>query len=240
MNRGIPMPRYKIFWEMQKHILRQSPDANGLQDEPALPFLLSSQGFATGYVSTASLIIIIFFSGRTERAQGRGAGGWGSIPSFEIQRGLGRKQQWVSCLILQERLRPGEMWPLTPGGTTGSSYSKNSQSRPLSSVFPLLVSSSSSAFLGKGFLTILMFGSFLCTRKGENQITHKFLSTQLFFFFGHPDGHAAPGWPGLALLPSTGFADALSGMEISQRKASRWGSEWMAFTLAHDWPLELC
>lgn len=46
---------------MQKHILRQSPDANGLQDEPALPFLLSSQGFATGYVSTASLIIIIFF-----------------------------------------------------------------------------------------------------------------------------------------------------------------------------------
>lgn len=60
---------------MQKHILHQSPDAIGFQDEPALSFLLSSQGFATGYVSTASPPFFFFLAGQKgPKAGGQEAG----------------------------------------------------------------------------------------------------------------------------------------------------------------------
>ena len=88
------------------------------------------------------------------------------VPTSQPQRGLEQKQQRVSCIIPQEGLRPGEVGPLTQGGTTGSSYSKNSQPSALSIVLPLWSLPLAVHFWEKGFLTLLMFGFFLCTRKG--------------------------------------------------------------------------
>lgn len=77
-NNFIPYPQKLYLWGNEwvneyryshvrvKDILRNAetfshefPDADGLQDKPALPFLLSSQDFTTGYVSMAYFIFFL-------------------------------------------------------------------------------------------------------------------------------------------------------------------------------------
>lgn len=128
-----------------------------------LPGIIATVGDSTALL----FFIYLFFSGRTEKAQGRGSGGLGASSTPQLQRELEQKKQWLSCVD-----SPGEAeaWQEVAADPWGCSWFLIARNPPppirCSFYHTSPVSSSSCAFLGKEFLTPWMLGFFLCTGKG--------------------------------------------------------------------------
>lgn len=136
----------KGYFEKGRNIfLGGSPHATGLQDKSALSFLLSPQDFANEWVSTASL----FFSGGTDRAQGRGSEGWDSSPNFTATERAGAEAAEGE---LHNSPGGAEAWRGVATDPRGYNWFLLQQELPAQCSLHCtssLVSSSSCAFLGK-------------------------------------------------------------------------------------------